>query len=74
MKWYDIAIIILLIPVVAYLREALYSRRGLRKPLDDIADLWQNLREKRKGKYNHLNGHRDNETRDSESGTKTHNG
>ena len=68
MKWYEIILLLLLIPVGAYLRNQTYRNvYGNATIGRDIKRLWQNLqrkgknrREKRelKNKYKHLNNKR----------------
>lgn len=64
MRWYEVIIILLLLPVGLYLREIAYS--SITRPnrlFEDIADLWQRLRlwkhrRAEKRKHKHHNGKR----------------
>lgn len=80
MKWYEIAILILLLPLGAYLREQIYRNvHGNATIVRDLSKLWQSLRrwrsERRERKeYNKRLKIKDNETRGSETGAKAHHG
>ena len=80
MKWYEIAILILLLPLGAYLREQTYrNEHGNATIVRDLSKLWQSLRrwrsERRERKeYNKRLKIKDNETRGSETGAKAHHG
>jgi hypothetical protein len=68
MKWYEIAILILLLPLGAYLREQTYRNvHGNATIGRDIERLWQNLkrwrrnrreRKELRNKYKYLNSNR----------------
>lgn len=80
MKWYEIAILILLLPLGAYLREQTYRNvHGNATIVRDLSKLWQSLqrwgsdRRERK-EYNKRLKIKDNETRGSETGAKAHHG
>ena len=80
MKWYEIAILILLLPLGAYLREQTYRNvHGNATIVRDLSKLWQSLqrwRSDRMGRkeYNKRLKIKDNETRVSETGAKAHHG
>ena len=80
MKWYEIAILILLLPLGAYLREQTYRNvHGNATIVRDLSKLWQSLQrwrsERRERKeYNKRLKIKDNETRGSETGAKAHHG
>ena len=80
MKWYEIAILILLLPLGAYLREQTYRNvHGNATIVRDLSKLWQSLQrwrsERRKRKeYNKRLKIKNNETRGSETGAKAHHG
>lgn len=80
MKWYEIAILILLLPLGAYLREQTYRNvHGNATIVRDLSKLWQSLqrwRSDRRGRkeYNKRLKIKDNETRVSETGAKAHHG
>ena len=80
MKWYEIAILILLLPLGAYLREQTYRNvHGNATIVRYLSKLWQSLQrwrsERRERKeYNKRLKIKDNETRGSETGAKAHHG
>lgn len=80
MKWYEIAILILLLPLGAYLRNQTYRNvHGNATIVSDLSKLWQSLQrwrsERRERKeYNKRLKIKDNETRGSETGAKAHHG
>ena len=80
MKWYEIAILILLLPLGAYLREQTYRNvHGNATIVRDLSKLWQSLQrwrsERRERKeYNNRLKIKDNETIGSETGAKAHHG
>ena len=80
MKWYEIAILILLLPLGAYLREQTYRNvHGNATIVRDLSKLWQSLQrwrsERRERKeYNNRLKIKDIETIGSETGAKAHHG
>ena len=80
MKWYEIAILILLLPLGAYLREQTYRNvHGNATIVRDLSKLWQSLQRWRSDRrerkeYNKRLKIKDNETRVSETGAKAHHG
>lgn len=80
MKWYEIAILILLLPLGAYLREQTYrNAHGNATIVRDLSKLWQSLQRWRSDRrerkeYNKRLKIKDNETRGSETGAKAHHG
>lgn len=80
MKWYEIAILILLLPLGAYLREQTYRNvHGNATIARDLSKLWQSLQRWRSDRrerkeYNKRLKIKDNETRGSETGAKAHHG
>lgn len=53
MKWYEIVIVALLLPVGYYLREITYSSQTRPNRLhEDIAHLWQRLRDRSRNRKN----------------------
>lgn len=80
MKWYEIAILILLLPLGAYLREQTYRNvHGNATIVRDLSKLWQSLQRWRSDRrerkeYNKRLKIKGNETRGSETGAKAHHG
>lgn len=80
MKWYEIAILILLLPLGAYLREQTYRNvHGNATIVRDLSKLWQSLQRWRSDRrerkeYNKRLKIKDNEARGSETGAKAHHG
>lgn len=80
MKWYEIAILILLLPLGAYLREQTYRNvHGNATIVRDLSKLWQSLQRWRSDRrerkeYNKRLKIKDNETRGSETVAKAHHG
>ena len=80
MKWYEIAILILLLPLGAYLREQTYRNvHGNATIVRGLSKLWQSLQRWRSDRrerkeYNKRLKIKDNETRGSETGAKAHHG
>lgn len=80
MKWYEIAILILLLPLGAYLREQTYRNvHGNATIVRDLSKLWQSLQRWRSDRrerkeYNKRLKIKDNGTRGSETGAKAHHG
>ena len=80
MKWYEIAILILLLPLGAYLREQTYRNvHGNATIVRDLSKLWQSLQRWRSDRrerkeYNKRLKIKGNETRGSETGSKAHHG
>ena len=80
MKWYEIAILILLLPLGAYLREQTYRNvHGNATIVRDLSKLWQSLQRWRSDRrerkeYNKRLKIKDYETRGSETGAKAHHG